>query len=201
MMIRAAVLGVAVGCASAPPPVAVAPVVDPASGYTLDGTGDLHDFDTFAGAWVFKNKRLKQRGVHSNDFDEFPAVSCTRLYLDAVSNVDEILFTTRGWAGLTVRTFDKAKKQWSIYWVNGATGVMYPPVFGGFHGDTGDFYGRDTDDGKPVLARFHWKKVSADHLVWEQSFSYDGKTWEMNWTNDLVRGDEAKLCDSGRPRR
>jgi hypothetical protein len=74
---------------------------------------------------VFKNKRLKQRGVHNTDYEEFPALSCTRIYLDGVSNVDEVFFSSKGWAGLTVRTFDTAKKQWSIYWVNSTTGLMF----------------------------------------------------------------------------
>ena len=165
-------------------------------------TGDLHDFDEFAGAWKFENKRLKVRGVGSTEFDEFPAVSCTTLYLDNVANVDEIYFPTKGWSGLTVRTFDTAKRQWSIYWVNSKTGVMFPPVHGGFAGATGDFYGDDEDDGKPVKVRFHWTKYSRDHLKWEQFFSYDGgTTWEMNWTNELTRIDEATACDHGRPRR
>ena len=129
-------------------------------------------------------------------------MSCTTLHLDSAANVDEIYFPTKGWSGLTVRTFDKARHQWSIYWVNSNTGVMFPPVVGGFQGDTGDFVGDDTDDGKPVKVRFHWTKYSADHLKWEQFFSYDdGKTWEMNWTNELTRADEATVCDHGRPRR
>jgi hypothetical protein len=191
--------------ASTVPPVGA---TAPAAGTTTPSstpslpTGDLHDFDTFAGGWTFQNRRLKARGVGSNDWDTFPAVSCTNLHIDSVANVDEIYFPTKGWSGLTVRTFDTAKHQWSIYWVSSKTGVMFPPVVGGFQGNTGDFYGDDTDDGKPVKVRFHWIKYSADHLKWEQWFSYDGgTTWEMNWTNELTRGDEAKICDHGRPRR
>ncbi len=68
-------------------------------------------------------------------------------------------------------------------------------------GRSASFYGEDTDDGKPVLVRFRWTKVSHDHLRWEQSFSYDGgKTWEMNWTNELTRT-KASACDEGRPRK
>jgi hypothetical protein len=173
---------------------------DPALGYSLEGTGDLHDFDTFAGAWSFQNWRLKQRGVGSTEWDEFPATSCTTLYLGGGANVDEVVFPTKGWSGLTVRTFHKEKRQWSIYWVNSRDGAMYPPVVGGFAGDTGDFFGPDTDDGRPVLVRFHWTRFSPDHLKWEQSFSYDGRSWETNWINELQRVDEATTCDHGRPR-
>src|SRR5690242_19529712 len=148
----------ACGHSHAPQPISAATAAAPTTGAIAAGTssspqlptGDLHDFDTFAGAWTFQNRRLKARGVGSTDWDLFPAVSCTTLYLDGVSNVDELYFPTKGWSGLTVRTFDTAKRQWSIYWVNSKTGVMFPPVVGGFQGATGDFYGDDTDDGKPV---------------------------------------------------
>ncbi|MBX3155965.1 MAG: hypothetical protein KF773_08195 [Deltaproteobacteria bacterium] len=161
-------------------------------------TGDVHDFDAFAGAWTFTNKRLKQRGVGSTDWDEFPAASCTTLHLGGIVNVDEVAFPTKGWSGITFRHFDLVKKQWSIYWVNSRTGAMFPPVVGGFQGKTGDFYGEDTDDGKPVKVRFHWTVLDADHLRWEQSFSYDGATWELNWMNELTRADPSG-CVNGRP--
>ncbi len=190
------------------PPPATAPTAaagDPrppaGSTYTTARTGDLHDFDTFAGAWSFKNRRLKARGVGSDDWDEFPATSCTRIYLDGIANVDEIYFPTKGWSGLTVRNFDVEKRQWSIYWINSRDGKMFPPVVGGFNGDNGEFYGEDTDNGRSVKVRFRWTKFSPDHLRWEQAFSYDGGVrWEMNWMNELTRAD-ASVCDNGRPKR
>jgi hypothetical protein len=45
-------------------------------GYTLTGTGDVHDFDYFAGAWTTHQRRLKERGVGSKDWEEFPATLC-----------------------------------------------------------------------------------------------------------------------------
>lgn len=171
----------------------------PTSTYTLAGTGDLHDFDYFAGAWAFENRRLKQRGVGSTEWDEFPARSCTTIYLDSIVNVDELQFPTKGWAGITFRNFDVAKKQWSIYWVNSREGQMTPPVLGGFTGDKGFFYGEDTDEGRPVLVRFSWTKLPPDRAHWEQAFSTDGGvTWETNWMNDLTRLDDSK-CAKGRP--
>jgi hypothetical protein len=170
------------------------------STYTTARTGDLHDFDSFAGAWRLENKRLKVRGVGSTDWDEFPAVSCTIIHLGGVANVDEIHFPTKGWSGLTLRTFDTEKHQWSIYWVNSRTGQMFSPVVGGFDGDRGEFYGEDTDDGKPILVRFEWTKQGPDRAHWQQAFSSDGGvTWEVNWMNDLVRADPS-TCDNGRPR-
>lgn len=39
------------------------------------------------------------------------------------------------------------------------------------------------------------------HAHWEQAFSLDGKTWEVNWMIELTRTDPAKLCDGGHLRR
>jgi len=191
----------AASCAGARPSALPAPRPLPAgSSYTTARQGDVHDFDEFAGAWSFVNRRLKVRGVGSNDWDEFPALSCTRLYLDGVANVDEVYFPTKGWSGLTVRHFDLEKRQWSIYWINSRDGKMFPPVVGGFAGAIGEFYGEDTDGGHPVEVRFRWTKIDRDHLRWEQSFSSDGGvTWEMNWMNELTRT-EPSACDEGRPR-
>jgi hypothetical protein len=184
------VAAAAAGCASR----AAAPTPP---GFTLDRTGDVHDFDRFMGAWSFENRRLKARNTGSNDWDEFPAISCFTRFLDGVANVDEIQFPTKGWSGLTVRTFDTARRQWSIYWINSRTGTMFPPVVGGFSDKRGEFYGHDTDDGKPVHVRYVWTIIDDDHLHWAQSFSYDGHTWETNWTNTLTRLSPTR-CVNGR---
>jgi hypothetical protein len=188
---------------SAPRAPALPPLAPDHAGtyaYSIARTGDLHDFDFIAGAWTFENRRLKQRWVGSNDWDEFPAIDCGAVYLGSVVNIDELAFPTKGWSGVTFRTFDLEKRQWSIYWVNSKTGKMFPPVVGGFEGDRGEFYGEDEDDGKPIKVRFLWIKRGPDHAHWEQAFSVDGKTWEVNWMNDLTRADPAKVCPGGRPK-
>ena len=176
------------------------PLPDP-PGYTLKRTGNVGDFDYFAGGWTTHQRRLKERGVGSDQWEEFPATLCMSPHLDGIATVDELHFPTKGWAGLTVRTFDRQKKQWSIYWVSSERGVREPPVLGGFDGRVGEFYGEDRDGERPVKVRYRWDKRDADHARWEQAFSYDGRTWETNWTADFTRGDAATLCRDGRPRR
>jgi hypothetical protein len=170
-------------------------------GYTLARTGDLRDFDYFQGAWTTHQRRLKARGVGSTDWEEFPATLCMTLYLDGMATVDELYFPTKGWAGLTLRTFDVEKHQWSIYWVSSASGRLEPPVVGGFDANHGEFYGEDMDSGRPVKVRFTWNKLDRDHARWEQAFSYDNSAWETNWTADFVRADPTATCTAGRPKR
>jgi len=170
-------------------------------GYTTQGTGDVHDFEYFAGGWTTRQRRLKVRGAGSNDWEEFPATLCMTPYLGGMTTVDELYFPTKGWAGLTLRAFDLEKRQWSIYWVSSANGKLDVPVVGGFKGNQGEFYGEDQDNGRPIKVRYMWNKVDRDHARWEQAFSYDNRSWETNWTADFVRADPATVCESGRPKR
>lgn len=167
--------------------------------YTTLGTGAVTDFDYFVGGWETTQRRLRARGVRSNDWEEFPGTLCMRPYLGGMVTVDELVFPTKGWAGFTVRTFDLARRQWSIYWVSSATGALSPPVVGGFAGPRGVFYGEDTDEGRSVKVRYIWTLIDDDRARWEQAFSYDDRSWEVNWTADFVRGDAATLCKDGRP--
>lgn len=170
-------------------------------GYTSERKGDSHDFDYFQGAWTTTQRRLKARGVGSSEWEEFPATLCMTLYLEGIATVDEIWFPTKQWAGLTLRTFDLGRKQWSIYWISSASGKLEAPVVGGFAGPRGEFYGEDRDDGRPIKVRYTWQKVDNDHARWEQAFSYDDHTWETNWTADFIRADASKTCERGRPSR
>jgi hypothetical protein len=170
-------------------------------GYSIARTGDTHDFDYFVGGWTIVQRRLKARGVGSNDWEEFPGNLCMRLYLDGMATVDELYFPTKNSAGLTLRTFDPQKRQWSIYWASSVTGKLDPiPVVGGFQGDLGEFYAEDHDKGRAIKVRYMWKKIDHDHARWEQAYSYDNRTWETNWTADFTRADTSKVCVDGRPR-
>jgi hypothetical protein len=167
---------------------AVAPVAN-AEGYAPADlpTGDIHDFDFLYGDWIFTNRQLKQRWVGSDDWEVFPASLHCEGHMGGVVNIDEGVFPTKGFSGMTVRIFNPATRQWSLYWINSKTGVLFPPVVGGFTGDRGEFYGEDTDAGRAIKARFIWTRQGADKARWEQAFSLDGKTWETNWVMEHSR--------------
>ena len=154
---------------------------------SLEFIGRPHDFDFLVGRWTIANRRLKQRHAGGDDWDEFPGTSQAWSHLDGLLSVDENDFAARGFTGATIRTLNLATQRWSIYWVNNRTGHLQPPVIGGWSGDRGEFIGIDDDEGRPVLVRFVWKRLGADHAHWEQAFSLDGLEWETNWMMDLRR--------------
>ncbi len=159
--------------------------VPAASVPTPELTGDVHDFDFLGGAWTGKNRRLKARGVGSNDWEEFPGAGRAVSHLGGVTQIEDVEFPTKAWSGLTIRVFNLEKRQWSIYWISSKVGEVLPPVVGGFKGDRGEFYGDDEDDGHPVKVRFVWTKLAGGRARWEQAFSTDGHSWETNWVNDV----------------
>lgn len=146
------------------------------------------DFDFLYGDWTVAHRRLKRRGAHCHEWDEFSGATTCRGLMGGVCNVDENHMTERGFAGVTFRAFDVARRTWSIYWVNAMEGLMGEPVHGRFEDGVGRFYGHDLDDGRSVKVAFVWTIESPDRARWSQAFSYDhGRTWEENWTMDFTR--------------
>ncbi|WP_326653721.1 MULTISPECIES: hypothetical protein [unclassified Streptomyces] len=148
-----------------------------------------HDFDFLHGEWAVANRRLADFLDESSAWEEFPAVSRASRHFGGRANFDEIEFPTRGFRGLTLRLYDAEREEWSLYWSNDRTGVLFPPVVGRFGADgRGEFYGDDTHDGKDVRVRFTWSGISESAARWEQAFSVDGeRTWMTNWVMELSR--------------
>ncbi len=167
-------------------------------GFSTSVTGSKHDFDYLAGAWTTRQKRLKVLAAGSSDWVEAPANRhCARTYLSDGVIVEQSQFPNNVPAGLFLYTFNPAKQQWAIRWVNGKTGELEPPYVGGFQGTRGEFYGDDDYNGRPIRVRIIWTNPDRDHARWEQSFSFDDRTWEINWISDFTRGDPAVICPPG----
>ena len=149
--------------------------------------GQPHDFDFLVGRWNVRNRRLKQRHVDSQDWDEFDAIEVAGTHMNGIVSVDEITFPTHGFSGCTLRTLDLAARRWSIYWINSRFGQLCPPVHGGFCGDRGEFYGDDDDDDRKVHVRFIWERLGADRARWTQAFALPGGAWETNWVMEMTR--------------
>jgi hypothetical protein len=147
------------------------------------------DFDFWIGRWNVRNRYLRERLADCDEWDEFEATSVARLLLDGLGNEDE--FRTDyggGFVAMSFRFYDTSKERWAIYWADSRRpGVLDPPVFGAFSGDTGVFEGEDVHDGRLVRVRFVWSGVTTPTPRWEQSFSADGgATWEPNWIMEFT---------------
>ena len=157
---------------------------------TVHAGSTARDFDFWMGRWSVRNRWLRKRLAGSAEWEEFDATAVVRPTLDGLGNED--MFRTEhagGFTGMSFRFFDPEAGRWSIYWADSRRpGVLDPPVFGAFDGDTGLFEGDDTFRGASIKVRFVWSGVTTPTPRWEQGFSDDGgETWETNWTMDFTR--------------
>jgi len=179
----------ALGAARTPPSFAQT-TTDPANLPQRDGS---HDFDFLIGNWKAHVRRLPDRLNNSNTWVVYDGISNHKKLLDSNANFEEFDVTSTDKKlrikAQTLRLYNPASRQWSIYLVdldNGTLGL--PPVVGGFTGNRGEFFDQENFKGRAIWVRYVWLNISPTAARMEQSFSPDGgKTWEVNWICELSR--------------
>lgn len=150
-----------------------------------------HDWDWLVGRWDVRHRRLRERLVGDTQWEEFGGKSALWLALGGLGTIDDniVALPAGTYRGLTVRAYDPASEQWSIWWVDGRQpGEIDVPVRGRFEHGVGTFLGRATFKQRPIVMRFRWQDLHGARPWWEQAFSADdGKTWEVNWRNWFTR--------------
>jgi hypothetical protein len=147
------------------------------------------DFDFLVGSWDIRQRRLRKLLAGCDDWDEFVATARCWPLFGGAAYVDEMSVPERGFSGMSVRLFDPASGDWSIYWANSRDGLLQlPPVVGGFSGGVGRFYSEERYQGTPIKVRYTWSEITASSARWDQAFSADdGQAWETNWIMELTR--------------
>ena len=152
-----------------------------------------HDFDFLIGDWKAHVRRLPDRLVGSNSWVEYDGISNHKKILDSNANFEEFEVDSPEKhlhiKGQTLRLYNPATHQWSIYLVDVDNGTLsLPPVTGQFTGHRGEFYNQDDFNGRKILVRYVWLDISPKSSRMEQSWSDDGgKDWEVNWVCELSR--------------
>lgn len=116
-----------------------------------------HDFDFLFGSWHIVNERLTSRLTNSNEWEWFEAFQDCRPILGGIGNIDDfrpIWPGREGFEGASLRLFNPATEQWSIYWMDNMSGELQPPVLERFVGGVGEFSGDDQYHGNLILVRF-----------------------------------------------
>jgi hypothetical protein len=142
---------------------------------------NVGDFDFLVGRWSVANRKLRERLVGNDEWDEFDAHYRAWTHLGGGLSIDEFDFGANGGLACSVRLLEIEAGTWSIYWVTATTGVLDSPVRGGWSGDRGEFYGADHVRGHPIEVRYLWHRVSPTTARWEQAFRTGGADWETNW--------------------
>lgn len=152
---------------------------------------NVRDWDFLIGKWDVRHRRLRARLVGNADWEEFNGTCVSWSTLGGLGNVDDnvIELPAETYRAITIRAFDPASRQWSIWWLDDrAPTRLDPPVRGSFSDGIGHFVGDDTLNGHPIKVRFRWSEITASSARWEQAFSPDGgATWESNWLMEFTR--------------
>lgn len=143
-----------------------------------------HDFDFEIGTWRTQLKRLVDPLSGSKTWVEYEGTTVVSKVLDGRANLVEL--DVQGSAGriegLSLRLYDPQARQWSLNFSNIKTGALSPPSIGSFSNGRGEFYSKETLDGREILVRFVISDITATSCHFEQAYSADGgKTWEVNW--------------------
>ncbi|MGL4576083.1 MAG: DUF1579 domain-containing protein [Burkholderiaceae bacterium] len=158
---------------------------------SFEKTASAQDFDFFMGKWNVQHLRLKERLAHCNEWQEFDGTSVAQPLLGGLGNIDDnVLHLPDGtYRAATLRAFDPATQEWSIWWLDGRNpGQLDAPMRGKFSQGIGEFYADDVFKGIPIKVRFLWDARNPDQPTWAQAFSADGgATWETNWVMRFLR--------------
>jgi hypothetical protein len=161
----------------------------------MNTTSTPQDFDFFIGHWRVSHRRLKERLLGCEDWENFEGRCRMWPLLDGLGNIDDnvLELPTGPYRAASMRTFDPATQQWAIWWIDGRNPHrLDPPVVGGFVDGVGEFQCDDELRGQPVRVRYRWTDTATPTPRWQQAFSADGgQTWETNWVMDFERLSEA----------
>jgi hypothetical protein len=165
----------------------------PAAGGTAQLPDGQHDFDFNLGSWRTHIRRLEHPLTGSSSWIQVEGTVVVRPIWNGRANLEELeLDGPAGHVeGLTLRLYNPDARQWSLSWVSSKDGTLGTPMIGGFKDGRGEFLDQESWNGRMILVRQVYSKITPNTHHFEQSFSDDGgKTWEANWIADLSR--EAK---------
>jgi hypothetical protein len=150
-----------------------------------------HAFDFQVGNWHVQLARLAERLRGSTAWRNYTGTLVVRRLWSGRANVGllEVRSGRDCLESILLRTFNPKTGQWHDYGANPATGVLgIPPTVGRFTNGRGEFYDRETLDGRPIVVRGLFDEITAGSNRFVQSFSADGgKTWEPNLIVHFVR--------------
>jgi hypothetical protein len=149
------------------------------------------DFDYFLGDWQVRHRRLKERLVGSNDWEEYEGTTHCQAILGGIANFNDSIVHRSGstYRSLGLRAFDAKTNVWTDWSLDGRnpTQVTVDGV-GRFVDGVGTFFADDTFAGKPIRVRGTFRSLSARSAQWEQAFSPDGgRSWETNYVMVYTR--------------
>jgi hypothetical protein len=162
------------------------------------------DFDFEIGVWKTHLRRRLRPLTGSEAWVEYEGTTRVSPVWGGDANLVEL--DVNGPAGriqaLSLRLYDPRTRKWSLNFAGKGAGSLATPAIGAFAKGRGEFYNRETLDGRMILVRFVISEITDDACRFEQAFSADdGKTWEVNWIAVDTRLKGAPSAGGARPPR
>jgi len=158
-------------------------------------TGDgSRDFDFHIGTWKTHLKRLVRPLTGSTIWVEMDGTTMVRPVWGGRANLVELDADGPGghFRGLSLRLYNPETRTWSLNFASSSDGTLTTPAVGQFKNGRGEFFNKETFNGRLILVRFVISDVTPTSIRFEQAFSEDdGKTWETNWVATDTRVGEA----------
>lgn len=152
------------------------------------------DFDFLVGSWTINNRRRTHALYPDSDgvWEKFEANHIGEKYLDGKVIIDHFEGTFPDGEirkGMTIRSYDDEKKQWSLLWLDNRNSPDLKPLVGTFEDGIGQFNQViEAPEGKPLHVRFTWDEITEGRARWQQAFSFDlGETWDTNWVMEFTK--------------
>jgi hypothetical protein len=149
-----------------------------------------HDFDFEFGSWKAHIRRLLHPLTGSDNWVNLDGTSTVRKIWDGRGNLGEldVQNATTHLEGMSLRLYNPASRQWSIFWANSRDGSLGTAMIGQFKNGRGEFFNQESFAGKAIYVRFIFSDITPTSFRLEQAFSADGgKTWEPNWLASFTR--------------
>jgi hypothetical protein len=163
----------------------VVPGVLAVDGAEAGGEAAPGDFDYFLGDWKVRHRRLAQRLVGSNEWEEYEGTTRCQAILGGLGNFNDSITHRAGatYRSLGLRAFDAKTKAWTDWSLDGRNPAQVTvDGVGQFANGVGTFFADDTFNGRPVRVRGTFTPVSPGSARWEQAYSPDGgRSWETNY--------------------
>ncbi len=168
---------------SVTPPAASAPAATNSSVSLGALPSDAEGFAFLGGHWTVQHRKLQNPWADAPAvWKDFQGTARFHTILNGLGSVEELLDDKGQPFGGALRMFDRERRVWTDSWIPYRTGVVSGAVEGRFVGGTGTFDAQDEFEGKPVVVRGVWVRLSPTVVTWEQLFSRNqGQTWLSVW--------------------
>ncbi|HEY2444310.1 MAG TPA: hypothetical protein VGI20_01045 [Rhizomicrobium sp.] len=163
-----------------------APAVAPGAPAYRDG---VHDFDFVLGTFHTHIRRLADPLTGSNKWVVYDGTKTDVAMLSGAGSLETIEADGPGHLELmTLRLYNSTSHQWSLNFSSSKSGQLSTPSIGEFRDGVGTFMNQEDYNGRSILVRHLWSRITRNSYHYEQAFSADfGKSWESNFVADLVR--------------